>query len=134
ITATVCALVLYPLFPDTRDEYLLVAIVGASTTAALAATFLTAPVPRDHLARFTERVRPPGWWRGLPGAAPPRAIAWTAVAWVTGNVAIFALLFTVGHLLIGTRLAAGILGVTSVAAGAATLHALRQVVRVGQNG
>ena len=133
-TATVCALVLYPLFPDTRDEYLLVAIVGASTTAALAATFLTAPVPRDHLARFTERVRPPGWWRGLQGAAPPRAVAWTAAAWVAGNVAIFALLFTVGHLLIGTRLAAGILGVTSVAAGAATLYALRQVVRVGQNG
>jgi solute:Na+ symporter, SSS family len=99
------ALVLYPLFPTARDEYLLVAIVTLSMTAALAATFLTAPVPREHLARFVQRVRPPGWWHGLPGRAPPRAMYWTAGAWVAGNVAVFGLLFGIGHALLGRPLA-----------------------------
>ncbi len=101
IVATITAIVLYPLFPDARDEYLLVAIVAIAMTAALAATFLTAPVPREQLTRFAERVRPPGWWKDIPGAAPRRAIAWTALAWVAGNVGVFSLLFGVGWLLLG---------------------------------
>ncbi len=99
--ATGAAVVLYPLFPDTRDEYLLVAIVALATTAAFVATFVTAPVPRDHLARFVRRVRPPGWWAGLHDAAPKRAMAWTAVAWCAANVGVFGLTFGLGHALLG---------------------------------
>lgn len=108
LAATSAALVLYPLFPDARDEYLLVVIVTFSMTAALVATFVTDPVPRDHLARFVQRVRPPGWWAGLPGRAPRRAAAWLAVAWLAGNVGVFALLFGTGHALLG-RLIPGVL-------------------------
>lgn len=101
VVAVVTALVVYPLFPDTRDEYLLLVIVGVSMTAALVATLLTKPVGEAQLTRFTERVRPPGAWRGLPGSAPARSTLLTAWAWVAGNIGIFALLFGGGHLLLG---------------------------------
>jgi len=123
--AVATALILYPMFPDTRDEYLLVAIVAISMSAALAATFLTAPVPRDHLARFVQRVRPPGWWAGLPGAAPRRAVAWTATAWLTGNLAVFALLFGTGHLLLGRPLVGAMILTLGAGATAATIAAMR---------
>ncbi|HEX6940275.1 MAG TPA: sodium:solute symporter family protein [Longimicrobiales bacterium] len=99
--ATVAAPVLYTVFPDTRDEYLLVAIVALATAASLVATFVTPPEPREHLARFFERVRPPGWWGGLGGAASRRAAARIALGWVAGNVAVFGLMFGVGYLILG---------------------------------
>lgn len=101
VVAMATALVLYPLFPDARDEYLLLVIVAVSMTAALAATLLTPPVGEDQLRRFTERVRPPGAWRGLPGAAGTRSTMWTVLAFVAGNVGIFSLLFGGGHLVLG---------------------------------
>jgi solute:Na+ symporter, SSS family len=124
VAATATALVLYPLFPDTRDEYLLVAIVTLSMSAALVATFLTAPVPREHLARFVQRVRPPGWWNGLPGRAPPRAMAWTATAWLAGNVAVFGLLFGIGHALLGRPVAGSLVVLVGALATVATILAM----------
>ena len=124
VVAVVVAVIVYPLFPDARDEYLLLVIVGISMTAAFAATFLTAPVPRDRLARFVERVQPPGWWGGLSGAAPRRALAWIGAAWVAGNVGIFSLTFGTGHALLGrpgrgmSMIAAGAIGI------GITLHAM----------
>jgi solute:Na+ symporter, SSS family len=124
VAATATALVLYPLFPDTRDEYLLVAIVAVSMGAALAATFLTAPVPRDHLARFVQRVRPPGWWNGLPGRATSRAMAWTVVAWVAGNAAVFGLLFGIGHALISSAITGALVGIAGALALTLTIGAM----------
>jgi SSS family solute:Na+ symporter len=140
--ATLSALVLYPLFPDARDEYLLLAIVTISMTAALAATFLTAAVPRDHLAEFVKRVRPPGWWAGIPGAAPGIAIRWTAAAWVAGNTGVFALTFGVGHGLLGSPLlgalmallGAASLAFTVAAAGRARAHADAPPVAAAEGG
>ncbi|HUE77927.1 MAG TPA: sodium:solute symporter family protein [Longimicrobiales bacterium] len=129
VVATATALILYPLFPDVRDEYLLLAIVGLSMTAALVATFLTAPVPRDHLARFTTRVRPPGWWAGLPGSAPRAALGWVAAAWVAGNAGVFALMFGTGHLLFGRPVAGTLMALAGAAAVALTLAALSKVRR-----
>ncbi len=126
------ALVLYPLVPDVRDEYLLVAIVGVSMTAALAATFLTAPVPRDHLARFVHRVRPPGWWGGLAGAASRRAMGWAAAAWVAGNAGVFALMFGLGHLLLGSPVTGGLLAVSGGGALVATLFASGRAREAGR--
>jgi solute:Na+ symporter, SSS family len=122
--ATASALILYPLYPDARDEYLLVAIVALAMSAALAATFLTQPVPRDHLARFVDRVRPPGWWAGLPGAAPRRAVVWTALAWTTGNIGVFGLTFGIGYALLGRPLRGVIVGLTGAVAIAVTVHAV----------
>jgi solute:Na+ symporter, SSS family len=129
VAATATALVLYPLFPDTRDEYLLVGIVAVSMTAALAATFLTAPVPRDHLARFVQRVRPPGWWAGLPGVAPRRSVAWTGAAWVMGNAAVFGLLFGAGHLLLGRPATGVLVTLAGAVAAAATVAAMARARR-----
>ncbi|MBW3534285.1 MAG: hypothetical protein KY453_03550, partial [Gemmatimonadetes bacterium] len=128
--ATVVAVALYAIFPDTRDEYLLVAIVAVAMTAALAATFLTRPVPRQHLARFVQRVRPPGWWAGLEGAAPRRAVGWTGAAWLAGNVGVFGLMFGLGHVLLGrpvrgavvAALGAGGIVLTVAALGRARAH------------
>lgn len=121
--ATATALVVYPLLPDLRDEYLLLVIVGVSMSAALAATFLTSPVPREHLAVFVERVRPPGAWAGIAGAAPPRAARWTAGAWVAGNVGVFALTFGIGSMLLGRPAAGALTTLLGAAAIAATLAA-----------
>ncbi|MEX2609254.1 MAG: sodium:solute symporter family protein [Gemmatimonadota bacterium] len=121
--ATLAAVVLYPLYPDVRDEYLLVVIVAVSMSAALAATFLTAPVPRPHLAAFVERVRPPGWWGGLAGAAPRRAMAWVGLAWAAGNTAVFSLMFGGGHLLFGRPFTGAALLLLGSAAAVATLRA-----------
>lgn len=102
VVATTAAIILYARYPDVRDEYLLVAIVTLAMTAALAATFLTAPTPRPTLERFVRRVHPPGWWAGLGGAASRRAAAWLGAAWVLGNVSAFGLLFGGGWLLLGS--------------------------------
>lgn len=123
VVATASALVLYPLFPDTRDEYLLVAIVAISMTAALAATFLTKPVPRDRLQRFVKRVRPPGWWAGLSGAAPRLAMKWIAVAWCVGNVAVFGLTFGIGKALLGDVVVGVLLALAGAVAVPLTLRA-----------
>jgi Na+/proline symporter len=117
VVAVASALILYPLYPDARDEYLLLVIVATSMTAAFAATFLTAPVPRDRLESFVERVQPPGWWAGLSGAAPGRAMAWIGAAWLAGNGGVFCLTFGIGHALLGRpgtgllMIAAGAIGI-----------------------
>lgn len=99
--AVLAAAVLYPLFPAARAESLLLAIVALSTIAALVATWLTPPVPLAHLQAFVDRVRPPGRWRGMRGAASHRELSRLIVAWVAGNAGLFATLFGIGHLLLG---------------------------------
>jgi SSS family solute:Na+ symporter len=126
VVATVAAFVLYTLFPDTRDEYLLVVIVSLSTVASLVATFMTKPVPHEHLARFVGRVRPPGWWHGLAGAASRRAMRWLAVGWILGNCAVFGLTFAGGYLLLGKPVHGVVLVILGLAAVALTLYSTAQ--------
>jgi Na+/proline symporter len=99
--AALTALFVYAVFPDARDEYLLLVIVGLATIASVAATFLTPEVPRAHLAAFVQRVRPAGWWANLPGAGTPRTLAGLALMWLAGSGGVFGLTFGVGHLLLG---------------------------------
>jgi solute:Na+ symporter, SSS family len=121
--AVILALILYPLYPDARDEYLLLVIIAGSMTAALIATFATAPVEPRHLARFVERVRPPGWWGSVPGAAPRGAMAWIGAAWVAGNLGVFGITFGTGHALLGRPVAGMLMVAGGVAAIAVTLRA-----------
>lgn len=100
-TATVAAFVLYAAFPGTRDEYLIAAIAGIGTVSALAATFITKPEPREHLARFVEKVGPPGFWKGFAGAASRRKLRWLAWGWLAGNAGVFGLTFGIGYMLLG---------------------------------
>ena len=126
VAAVTSAMVLYPLFPDARPEHLLVAIVAIATTSALVATFLTPPVPRDHLAAFTRRVRPPGWWKDLPGAAPKMALGWLGAAWLAGNAGVFALMFGIGYLLLGPRAKGAVLALSGLFLLWATLRASKR--------
>jgi Na+/proline symporter len=129
VVASVAAVVLYRVYPDARDEHLLVAIVGLATVASLSATFLTAPVPRAHLAAFVERVHPPGWWDGLPGAAPRRTMARLGAAFLAGNIAVFGITFGIGHALLGRPL----LGVLTLVAGVAGLLAVLRLLRATED-
>jgi solute:Na+ symporter, SSS family len=112
--ATTAAFVLYGLFPDVREEYLLVAIVGLAMTAAFVATVLTPATPLPTLERFVRRVRPPGFWGELGHPAQRRAAAWLVVGWMTGNIAVFGLMFGTGWILLGEVLRG--VGVTTIAA------------------
>lgn len=124
--AATAAAVLYSFYPAVRDEYLLLAIVGLSTVACLIATFLTAPVPRVHLAAFVRRVRPPGWWDGMSGAVSARGTRWLAAAWLAGNTAVFALTFGSGHILLGRPLYGALLLFSGALAAWSTFFALKQ--------
>jgi Na+/proline symporter len=108
--------------PTGRDYALVMLLtVGVTTVAWIAATLLTRPESDAVLERFYERVRPggPGWRAvatrlGFPDdAIPGGALSW--VNWVAGWLAIYAALFGVGQLLVGSPLA----GVALLAAAAA---------------
>jgi hypothetical protein len=98
--------------PTGRDYALVMLLtVGVTTVAWIAATLLTQPESNAVLERFYRRVRPggPGWRAvatrlGFAGdPIPGGALSW--VNWVAGWLAIYAALFGVGQLLVGTALA-----------------------------
>ncbi|OLD43218.1 MAG: hypothetical protein AUI55_03215 [Gemmatimonadetes bacterium 13_1_40CM_2_70_7] len=82
--------------------------VGVTTAAWLVATFVTRPESDATLDRFYRQVRPggPGWRRVATrlgfGAdtIPGGALSW--MNWVAGWVAVYAALFGIGQLLVGT--------------------------------
>lgn len=126
VTAVIAAFVLYGIFSDMRDEYLLVIIVALATTASLVATFVTAPVPQKQLEEFVRRVDPPGFWRGYGASAPRGRLKWLAWGWVAGNAGVFGLTFGIGYLLLGEP-SSGIIMVTSGGLGIwLTLRAIRK--------
>src|SRR2546425_43635 len=96
--------------------------VGVTTVAWIAVTFLTAPERAEVLDNFYRRVRPGGaGWRTVArrlgygdDPIPGGSLAW--VNWVAGWVAVYAALFGIGQLLVGTI--AGALAFLAVAAGA----------------
>lgn len=103
-TAALAAVVLYPLFPDARDEYLLVVIVTLSTVASLSATFLTPPEPIETLRAFVRRVEPPGFWRPIGLSGGRTTFRWLAIAWVSALAGVYGLIFGIGHALLGNPL------------------------------
>lgn len=93
-------------FPDS-----LFLIVGVTTAAWLAATFVTRPVDAPTLDRFYAAVRPGGpFWRPVarrhPLVVPDRSLHLLAVAWVAAVVLVYALLFASGELFFGSALTA----------------------------
>ena len=99
-------------------------VVGVTTVAWLAATFMTQPTASAHLDEFYRRVRPagPGW---KPVAArnadvrPTERLGPLAVNWVVGVVLVYSTLFGVGYLMFG-RPVTGLVLLT-LAVGAAAL-------------
>ena len=92
-----------PAFP-----VLLAAEVGVGFAAMLIVTFITRPARAEVLRTFWTKVRPPGAWGRVRGedrrAAPVFALAGL---WLALSVFVFALMFLVGAMLVGTWTQAG---------------------------
>ncbi len=87
---------------------LLAAEVGVGFMVMLIATFITRPVKAEVLRNFWNKVRPPGAWGRVRGqdarSAPVFALAGI---WLALSVFVFALMFLLGALLVGTWEQAG---------------------------
>lgn len=114
-SAIITAAILYKLFPDVRDEYILVGIVSVSTLFCLAATFLAPSVSKAHLKAFYARVQPAGFWAAYAttGAEPKKVFKKLCLAWTSGSAGIFAAMFGVGHLCLARPLLGIVLLVSS---------------------
>ncbi|MFC1654412.1 sodium:solute symporter family protein [Myxococcota bacterium] len=77
----------------------LLTVVFGSAAVWLAVTFLTRPEPEDVLKKFTDRVRPGGWWpfEVDKGIASYR----TLVAWLGGVLVVFGGMFLIGGMVLG---------------------------------
>ncbi|MEM8816321.1 MAG: sodium:solute symporter family protein [Pseudomonadota bacterium] len=90
----------------------------AAGVAAVAATYITAPVERLQLQKFVEKVRPMGFWNGLDSRhAPSRDLASSVAYWLLGTLAVYLLLFGMGYVLRTAWLA----GTAMLAAGSVML-------------
>jgi SSS family solute:Na+ symporter len=81
-------------------------IVGATTLAWIAATYLTRPVETERLVAFYRRVRPagPGWGpirARCPEVEPGDSLGRTALDWIAGVALVYAALFTIGSVVFG---------------------------------
>ena len=87
---------------------LLAVEVGVGFVAMLVVTLITRPARPDVLKNFWSKVHPPGVWGRVRGedrrAAPVSALAGL---WICLSVFVFALMFLVGALLVGTWEQAG---------------------------
>jgi Na+/proline symporter len=106
--------------------YTLLAVVGWTTLCWLVVTFATAPESDEHLVRFYRRTHPdgPGWTRiaALAGGPPPGSLGSLAVDWIAGVVLIYAVLFGIGELLLGS-IASSLKFFAAAAAAAALISA-----------
>ncbi|MFW5658949.1 MAG: sodium:solute symporter family protein [Bacteroidota bacterium] len=100
--------VLHQLVDDGDPEGFWVApntlLMGASVTIfmTLVVTFLTPATPEDKLRAFYQRVRPHGSWAHVRDAQGPLgAPLWvTTLAWLSGMMMVYGLMFGVGKLLL----------------------------------
>jgi Na+/proline symporter len=88
------------------DPWLVLITVLCSTVVWLAATFLTAPEPREVLLAFYRRVRPnAALWgpiaREATDVVPRRDGLWNALDWAAGCLLVYMTLFGVGKILFG---------------------------------
>ncbi|HET9385275.1 MAG TPA: sodium:solute symporter family protein [Gemmatimonadales bacterium] len=128
----VVSLTLWEVFDMPADHWLTLLItVGVTTAAWLVATLVTPPEAPETLERFYRRARPGGaGWRvvatrlGFAGdTIPGGALSW--VNWVAGWLAVYASLFAIGQLLVGTIGLAVIFGIIAAAAFALIARNLR---------
>lgn len=104
LSAIVCSVLLYSLFPETKDEYILAWTVLTGVVFALSATFLTRPVAESKLRAFCEKVRPVGVWGRAGGEHAGKGFLKLAGSWAAGCAGVYALMFGVGHLMLTSKL------------------------------
>jgi solute:Na+ symporter, SSS family len=100
-----------PLLPYLRFPFSLFYIVGFTTIAWLAATFLTRPTDKETLLSFYRRVRPGGkLWKPisdeLPEVVPNFNFRDLFICWIAGVIMVYMALFGMGKLIFGQHLLA----------------------------
>jgi len=96
-------------------------IVGGTTVIWLGATFLTRPESQQTLVDFYTKVRPGGiGWRPVralaPGVAPDHGLGWDILCVVLGVLLVYAALFGMGQLILGSARTGLVLNAIAVAA------------------
>ena len=87
--------------PGIAFPYTIPWIVGLSALVWVPVTFLTAPVDKERLRLFCERVRPLGCWREYRGEGGRDSLRRWLLQWLIGTVSLYAFLFGGGYLLLG---------------------------------
>jgi solute:Na+ symporter, SSS family len=94
------------LFTAIAFPYTLLYLVAWTTVCWLAVTFATAPEPEAHLIAFYRRVHPggPGWdpIARRAGTPPPEPIGTLVLDWAAGWILVYAVLFGIGSLVLGS--------------------------------
>jgi len=105
VSAFVMSVILYFVFPEVKDEYLLVWIVLASTLISICATLLTKPVENEVLKKFITRVKPFGFWKGMVFEKQMnlQIIKKKIIIWILAVLMIFSGMFSIGYFLRGPR-------------------------------
>jgi SSS family solute:Na+ symporter len=117
VGAAAATLFLYLLAPEMEYTMKLSWVVGIAATISLITTLLTPPVGQAHLAAFAKKVRPPGRWpAGMSSPGAGARFGRLAGNWALGVFGLFGSLFGTGMLLLGPRLAGGLLLAVSLAA------------------
>lgn len=107
-------------FTTIAFPYSLLIVVAWTTTCWLVVTLATPPETDAQLVAFFRRTRPdgPGWTRiaALAGEPAPGSLRGLFLDWMAGVVVVYAVLFGLGHALLGSGTTAAVCGVTAVAA------------------
>ncbi|EMM72263.1 Na+:solute symporter [Leptospira weilii] len=97
ITALVLSMILYPLFPEVRSEYLLFWVAIGSVIVSIVVTLLTPPVSQETLDAFVQRAQPFGFWKGNGSNERLEDFQRRIVLWFLGTVALFFGMFSLGY-------------------------------------
>lgn len=99
LTALCLSLVLYPVFPDVRSEYLLFWTAIGSVLVSITVTFLTPPIGKDTLNAFVIRTQPFGFWGKWGGTEVRKEFYSRCWIWILASISLYASLFGTGTLL-----------------------------------
>jgi hypothetical protein len=97
-------------WPDMEYGWVLIFVGSFSTICWLLATFLTKPVDEERLLQFYKRVRPGSpWWKPVAekaGLSNVEKLGWKDIGdWFAGIVLVYAMLFGIGKIVLGSYLA-----------------------------
>ncbi len=98
---------------DTNEGFTVLMLVttALSTAAWITVTYLTKPVPMDHLEAFYRRVQPGGaLWKRVADRIPPAElkhprphIGLDFMNWILGSLSVWLFLFGIGKIILGPR-------------------------------
>jgi solute:Na+ symporter, SSS family len=113
--------------------HLMLVTVGVTTIVWLGTTFLTRPEPKEKLLAFYERVRPEGpGWASIRKASGSRTTGDTGglaaqfASWILGCLLIYASLFGLGYIIMGSVLKGILCLIGAVAAGTLIMRNLQR--------